>query len=293
MEDVVKHSLANAVIVLLALVVSGCHVYAPLNISVGDAETGKPIAGALVDASYFFEPFGPSNTTSATDERGKSTMPVPAGYSPMLHIRASGYWLPGSGHRNLPVEGCDCDTKRLQVWLYRVPVPSIELVIPNGYRGLIRLNLRPATDRIQDEPGKRHFVFHASSSGFVNVRAAPLLMDLDFMGFAGKATDLIARYEDGTPIPKSGFPYDAPATEDNQVALRWVGQQQADNSNPSDSGFLFAIGTQGEVDELRHVAGGNAINAWLHDPADFFRGGKPGTTNISTAATREAGLPRR
>ena len=39
MEDVVKHSLTNAVIVLLALVVSGCSAYAPVNISVGDAET--------------------------------------------------------------------------------------------------------------------------------------------------------------------------------------------------------------------------------------------------------------
>ena len=65
----------------------------------------------------------------------------------------------------------------MTVNLYREPEPNIVIVVPNGYRGLLKIDMRPVPQWVQGGIGQRTFRFHATlTGGYVEVPATPLLL---------------------------------------------------------------------------------------------------------------------
>ena len=118
--------------------------------------------------------------------------------------------------------------------MYAAPGPTVELVVPVGFRGLVRVETR-IQDDLPFPAGQRCFRYDVAPSGVVQVTGpAPFRRVPTFR----------ACYADGTPLAA-----DAP---DLDVGFRWV---------KSENGFEFSmVGTRTECDSLRRApdAGGRS-----------------------------------
>jgi hypothetical protein len=112
--------------------------------------------------------------------------------------------------------------------VYAEPRPVVELVLPTGYKGVVR-----GTYRVQaDAPfalHQRQFTFAVPAAGVLDIVVPPIFS-------RGIMPDIRARYADGTPLARTAKDYD--------VGCRWL---EAD----PDTGYLFVIGTQYEADQVR------------------------------------------
>jgi hypothetical protein len=170
----------------------GCYTYEPVRFCVRDAESGEAIAKAKIEVvhPYVLNLFPPKDAGAVTDEHGDAVVRV-ADSTPMFTAEADGYIPP---HFLLPVKGRV--DRRQEVWLYRLPRPTVEIVLPDGYRGLLTITLEPTESKIQESSGKRHFVFRASAEGAVRIVTTPLLRYPNQWNFP-----LPVRYEVGGKIP--------------------------------------------------------------------------------------------
>jgi len=92
--------------------------------------------------------------------------------------------------------------------IYKLPAPQIVIVLPDGYRGPVRITRKFPNRWVQDEPGKRVFEFVASAQGDVNIDASPLLYRIDDWHILepfqrGDGDRFRFRYASGREIPRT------------------------------------------------------------------------------------------
>jgi hypothetical protein len=225
----------------------GCQAFArprPVAILAKDADTGQPIPGAEVRLSYpdTSSPLKPTEASAATGADGiarlRATRSGDMGAS--VYVAAKGYmqeerYLSAKEIEALqPAGWFEADGSRpvtLAVALYGGARPSVELVVPTGYRGLIKATVLPQ-EEIPCPPGQRRFSYVVPPSGAVEVKGPALLKRID-------SPDFQARYADGTPLSRE-------ATGE-EVGLWCL------SSSPNNS-YTFLVGTKAEY-TLHRAAG--------------------------------------
>jgi hypothetical protein len=253
---------------LLLAFVAGCQgLYGarPLPVLVRDRETKRPIADAEVRVSYPLSepPFGPSNSSAPTGPDGVARLwAAPNGDAGLaLSVTAPGYIsedlsLSAAAVRALApahyFEAVEGRPATRVVELYAKPAPAIELVLPVGYRGVVRAELHVQEDAACP-PGQRLFSGALSSSGVVTVDGPPLLRHAYLADFRG-------RFADGTAL----------VTQPKDPAE--VGMWLIRSSSTTD--YEFFIGSQWEYDRYRNV--GRAAQVLERATSGGGRGGGRG-----------------
>ena len=113
----------------------------------------------------------------------------------------------------------------LVVEMYAEPGPTIELVMPLGYRGLVKVEVQPRDD-IPCPPGQRRFRYEVPSSGVVQAAGPSLLR---------RNPDIVAAYADSVPLSTQ--------PKDGEVGFLWVKAEGACE--------YYVVGTPIERDSLR------------------------------------------
>lgn len=200
----------------------GCqslHGYRPVPVRVEDAETNQPIAGAEVRLSYpNTQPsLAPRNSFGTTAADGIARLEAaPFGEpGPVVEVNANGYmaeekYLTLEAVQAIPParrsEKIEERPVCLVVRMLAEPEPTVELILPTGYRGVVRARVAIQEDMPQT-PGQRCFRYEVPSSGIVEVAGPPLLRRIF-------ATDFRARYADGATLPWQ--------PKDSEVGLWWL-----------------------------------------------------------------------
>jgi hypothetical protein len=179
------HALRFAACCLLTLATGCqlCHDYRPVTALVRDAETKKPIPGARVDIGYmtymdFFAPFAAHGT--AGKDGVVQVLVAPYKELLLMSTCADGYALE---HQLLSTD----KVREVRFWtasqqptfvveLFAEPSATVELIVPNEFRGLITLETE-ATDSSQWVPGQRRFSANVPASGVVTIDGPPQLLD--------------------------------------------------------------------------------------------------------------------
>jgi hypothetical protein len=193
--------------------VCGCQAidgHRTLLVQVRDGDTKQPINDAQARISYPLSEgiFAPGGSYAQSDRDGH--VPLPASTfintTPLLEVHADGY-LPE--HRFVSVETVRA-TKPLR-WFEPLdgrapavvldvyadkPLPTIELVAPLSFRGLVQVELQ-VPDSAADVPGQRQFSFPVPEEGTLVVTGPAILRRFPVPNFT-------ARFADGTPIRREG-----------------------------------------------------------------------------------------
>jgi hypothetical protein len=195
-------------LVFLLTLASGCsafHGYRPVAIEARDAETGKPIAGADIRITYPLtnSPFAPSEAFGSTASDG------------IVHLKAApegeiGVKVAGTAQgymdeeKTLSVEAVkaikpahwfeavDKRPVNLVLTMYAEPRPTVELIVPPSFRGMIKAEVEARADT-PCEPGQRCFRAVVPDSGTVRLSGPPLLERLLPLAFSVK-------FADGSPL---------------------------------------------------------------------------------------------
>ena len=244
---------------LLLALGSGCQAlqpYRPVLVLARDAETRQPIAGASVRVSNpgARPSVGPDTSSGVTGADGVAHLrALPRDEAGLVVEAASeGYLyeaktLTAEAMRSIP-QGrpfgmVDQSPPAVVLEMYAEPRPTVELVVPAGYRGLVKAEVRVHEDaHAQDERSaarwweladakahgpQRLFRYEVGPSGVVQATGPPLLLhDPDFR----------VRYADGTPATWQAT--DSPL---GFWRLRSEGACQC-----------LLVGTAGDYEALRH-----------------------------------------
>jgi hypothetical protein len=236
-----------------AFLLSGCqalHVYRPVSIQVRDAETKKPIPGAEVRLSYplaqsSLAPWEPVGTTGSDGITRLRAAPY-GEIGVLLDVSLPGYM---SEQKSYPVEAVqaikpagffestDQRSVNFVIDLYAEPFPGVELVLPDGYRGTVKVTVK-VRDDMACPPGQRLFSYVVPPSGIVQVTGPPLLRRV-------YSPDFHARYANGTVLNRQ--------PQDDEIGF-WSLDSEGENEN-------FLVGTRAEYAALRraeqHESGGH------------------------------------
>jgi hypothetical protein len=225
---------------------------------VRDAETKQPIASADVNIWYAFihDACRPQDSRAQTAADG------------IAHLRAGAYRCDGvmveaaakdylSEQIGVPVDLLDkiepaspFKTNDLQpvslvVELYAAPHPTIELIVPTGYRGLVKVELEAQSDA-KITPGQRTFRYEVQGSAedanlppFLGYRPTPPAVvkvqgPLLFKHLV--SADYRGRFADGTEMKPDKLGV-------MDVGLRWLRCAGSDQ--------FFVVGTQSDFDRVR------------------------------------------
>jgi hypothetical protein len=223
----------------------GCqpfYSYRPMPIVVRDAETGQPISGAIAHVSYpLVHPTqAPYDSVDKTVGDGIAHVQATP-YGPaavLLEVHAPGYM---NEERTLSIESIaaiqpagwfehvDQRKPTVTVALYAEPRPSVELVLPVGFRGVIKAEIKTEANASMP-PGLRHFSFSVPPNGNVEL-AGPPLMD------RVAPVDYRARYVDGPEVSR-----DAKAMEVGFWGL-----------TAEEHHLTFLVGTRDEFERARRA----------------------------------------
>ena len=226
--------------VLLLPIAAGCQIFRqnrPVSIQALDADTKQPISGATVALSYPLADsyLAPSTASATTNENGLALVSTaPYGDSSLLlTVTANGYFtesqsVPVQTVQNIEPDHLFQTVKRhspnLIVELYATePNPSIELVVPTGYRGPIQAEIRIAADA-PSPPGQRSFSYVVPASGSVLIEGPAILRHFPL-------PDFTAKYADGTPLPRKA--------QGSEIGFWWL--KTVENS------YSFLVGTASEA----------------------------------------------
>ncbi len=209
---------------VLIPIVSGCQsLYRerPAPVLVRDAETKKPIAGAQVEFSH---PMSETSSTSAkmavtTESDGIARMSaVPRGtHRDGLYVKAAANGYEADSllisdeniERIEPLGLFEAKNRRppaIVVGLYSGPPFSVELVVPPGYRGVIKATVEYRDD-VPCPIGQRVFTYQVNS-GSVQVIGPSVLRHVHPAQF-------VAKYADGVALVSG-------RADASQVAFHWL-----------------------------------------------------------------------
>ena len=209
----------------LLAIASGCqafHQYRPVVVLARDAETKQPIQGAEVFISYPLTPSScaPWNSSGATGADGIVRLRAAPNEEGGIRIEgtAPGYL---SEAKELPDEVVkklkparlfvaeDARPVSFALELYAEPRPIVELVVPTGYQGMVKVEVQVQEDAVCP-PGQRCFTCVVPPSGVVQVTGPPLLRHIWRLDFR-------AKYADGTALPQDA--------KDAELGFWWFKQE--------------------------------------------------------------------
>lgn len=234
MRTSVPKRVISLVFAVLVQANCGCGVFRerrPMTVQVLDGDTREPVGGATVRVSYpnMLDFTAPRPTEATTDRNGLATLRV-ADYR-WHWVRADhsdyrvsdDFRLDATEFRELPKRGDGRVKHTFLAYSNSTPRPTVELVVPNGYRGPVKI--RYETEE-QPTAGRRSFKFQVSPTGHVTIRGPRLVAERPKPDFA-------VAYEDGTAISSHGS-QDRPG----QDAFRWV--------HCGTDSDLYVIGTEAD-----------------------------------------------
>jgi hypothetical protein len=198
----VARNLVYAIALLAAP--SGCealHRYRPAPVLVRDADTGKPIPGAEVRLSYLRVEncLAPHDSTATTAADGIARLRAVA-YNELgvrVSATARGYLDQDKNVEESAVEAIEPASPFekvegrppcIVVEMYAGPHPTLELVVPAGFRGPIQAELQVREDAPRT-PGQRCFSCVVSPTGVAQVVGPPLLRRVYAPDFRGRSAD--------------------------------------------------------------------------------------------------------
>jgi uncharacterized membrane protein YgcG len=212
-------ALARCLLCLTLMGTAACqsfYSYRPMTILARDAETGKPIPGAVVSISYpLVHPSqAPYDSVGATVADGlvhlRAAPTGPAGVQ--VETKAAGF-MPET--KVLAIEtvaaikpaGWFEDVKErrpsLTIDLYAEPRPAVELVLPASYRGVVKVEVK-ADSQMPLPPGQRTFTYAVPPTGTIELTGPALLGRVAAIDYRARCADgpLLAREVNG---PEVGF----------------------------------------------------------------------------------------
>ncbi len=219
---------------------SGCQLLRPcraMTVVAVDAETKKPISGAEVHVSYPLTPpyRAPAKSSGTTGADGAAVVQAARAEEGLaLEATAAGYLyeqksfdadvVPAAAPFG-PFAAPAPPVASLVLEMYAAPGPTIDLVLPPGYRGIVRVEVQPRDD-IPCPPGLRHFRYQVPDTGEV-VAAGPALLR--------RTPAIVAGYANGAPL--------ASQVKDGEIGFLWI---------KSDGPYeIYVVGTPIERDSLR------------------------------------------
>jgi hypothetical protein len=186
---------------LMAALASGCinpGIRRNVDVVVLDAETDRPINNANVTVRpgprMLNVPIPGDDVIATTDAAGQATIATPKYLFPVWidwHVEANGYetaWHMSDGGR-VPSKFLEKRSwlawrQQATVRLTRSPGPEVALIVPDGYRGPIFVDVVPddwpSASPIAETP-PRHYTFLAADNGYVRVAAYPILAHKPYM----------------------------------------------------------------------------------------------------------------
>ncbi len=163
-------------------------------------------------------------TSGVTGPDGQAHIPQPpADDTPVLYELAARGYL--GSQTDQPAERT---ASGVVLEMFAEPRPVLELVVPNGYHGLIRASVSFR----KDAP----FALHQRLFSVVVPESGTVEAVLPRIFPRGSTPDIRTRYADGTPLSRTA--------KDYEVGCRWL-------MSDADSMYLFVIGTQWEADQVR------------------------------------------
>jgi hypothetical protein len=233
----VRSLLAAALPLALAPGCQAFHSYCPVGVLVRDAETTQPIPAAQVGIYYPAAPaatapcesWGPTGPDGIARLRAAPSGPLGV----TVTASATGY-MPEEMNTGVETVGAiksagwfehtERRPPEMVLELYSEPRFGVELVVPVGYRGLVKAELR-VLDNAPCRPGQRCWRAEVPAFGAVQVQGPPVLRRI-------QPPDFKARFADGTPL---GGHMDVLT-----VGFRWL-KREGDVQ-------CFVVGTQPEYD---------------------------------------------
>jgi hypothetical protein len=232
--------------VLLLVLFPGCLVFhpdRPVALVVRDAESHQPIPGAAVRLSYPLAqsyPLGPSSTSGTTRSDGICHLEARPATEDLLmvSVTAKGYLdaqkdlLPKEVEAIAPAhlfEDVDQRPANFTVEMYAGPGPTVELVLPNGYRGRVQIELQIQEDA-SFPPGQRCFSYAVPPSGVIQITGPVLFRRL-------VSPDFHARYADGPALNREA--------KESEIGF-WTLKAEGNL-------YQFYVGTAGEYANARRT----------------------------------------
>lgn len=223
----------------------GCQVmyrYRPMPVLVRDAETKKPIPDAEVHLSYplsrdSLAPFDSSEHAGADGIARLRAAPY-GDFGIRLEAAAPGYMSEQKTITTEFVENVkppqlfEAVEKRPSAYtieMYAEPRFTIELIVPAGYRGVVKAEIE-IQDDLPVPAGQRCFRYEVKD-GFAQVKGPAVLRRI-------APPEFHARYADGTPLTNQMTLL--------QVGFRWLRGEGKEH--------YFIVGTQPEYDMQRRSA---------------------------------------
>jgi hypothetical protein len=215
---------------------SGClsfHDYRSVGVLVRDAETKKPISGAEVSLSYPlasspFAPFGSSGNTGKdgiihlravpNEDTGLRLETTAKGYQPedqRLSVEAVRKMAPAPWYEFGSARPAD-----LVVELYAEPSFYVELVVPVGFRGLIKTST-DIDETVTCPIGERGFRYAVPTSGEVVIKGPARVLQIYAPAYRCKVAD-------GTVLDSQ--------MDSVKVGFRWL--------SASGASQFFVVGTE-------------------------------------------------
>ncbi len=233
---------------------AGCQTFQgdqTLTVLVRDAETRQPIKTAEVYLCQRLKPdeVAPCRSAAFTQTNGIAELQTEPGGEHGFQVQAvaQGYLpetidVPANVVKKAAspsaARGAEPRSADVTVEVYAAPDFSVELVLPPGYRGLVKAEVQ-IQDNVTLPKGQRCFRFPVTASGTVLVRGPSLLERVSVRDFQ-------ARYGDG---PHLGTTMDA-----EKVGFRWL--------KGAGSQHIFVVGNQMDYERLhRQVAPEETVTA--------------------------------
>jgi hypothetical protein len=168
-----------------ALLLGGClHVYTSqtYTVTVLDGDTRRPVPNARVELGYLRSEMDINNPSGApagtTDAQGQVAI-TGTTFAHFWTVKAEGDYV-GNGSWKEPNPATSTTTS-IQLEVYRLPKPSLTLVIPDGFHGAVLINPGGPGETLTFTPGQRQFTFRVPPSGRA-VFLAPGIFHAEFGG---------------------------------------------------------------------------------------------------------------
>jgi hypothetical protein len=207
----------------------GCKTTKPepnIAVHIRDAETKAPINGALAKVTDIRDPVSTRNKMATAGGDGIAQVhALSEGGEGFLEVSASSYLTETQEiHDGATTKGLQ---QNIEIELFAGPRPTIELVIPAGFKGLIKAEFNVSAEAT-GSPGLRTFRYQVGADGHAELAGPPVLRCATPLSFVAIAPD-------GTPLPKEMGITD--------TALRWV--------KTTDTTDYFVYGSQADCNDAR------------------------------------------
>jgi hypothetical protein len=263
--------------ILMSLTCSGGCFSKVVRVHVFDAESEEPLAGAEVTASYgasFFPDLPPPSPPLAhTDAQGHAALRVREWRrAAMIRATVPGY-LPYVDQTQLGTlqeirdalareNAAKVPPDQVELGLYREPLPTVRIVIPDGYRGPIQIHWN-RTAGYHQPSGVREFIYHFSPGQVIEMTLAPPMQFVRYTDYdAAYASGTMIEAADNLRLRYGSTRWKPPPAE--AVAWRFAGVTY-DFSAKTHDGVVYVVGTAGDA-----KATGAAIGAALSGGKRYF-----------------------